>query len=248
MMPDFLIIGGQKCGTTSLYQYLIQHPQILPAAQKEVHFFDLNFSQGIEWYQQQFPLPTSEQQLTGESSPYYLFHPCVPQRVYQLFPNIKLIVLLREPVARAWSHYHHEVRLGFESLSFDEAIAQEAERLNGETEKLLADETYYSFNHQHYSYLSRGIYIKQLETWMDLFPKKQFLVIKSEDFYTNPGKTLDQVFEFLELPAYQLDHYSKYNVGDYPPLTDSTQRYLSDYFQPHNRKLQEYLGMTFFPH
>lgn len=245
-MPDFLIIGAQKCGTTSLYNYLIQHPQILPAAQKEIHFFDLNYSKGSDWYAAQFPaIASGSGLLSGESSPYYLFHPLVPRRVKQLFPQVKLIVLLREPVARAWSHYHHEVRLGHEHLSFEEAIASESQRLQGEIEKLQSDESYYSFNHQHYTYRSRGIYIDQVQTWMELFPKEQFLILKSEDFYNDPAEILNRVFDFLEVPACQLDQYGKYNVGDYPAIGHSTRHYLIEYFQPHNRRLQEYLGITF---
>jgi hypothetical protein len=245
MMPDFLIIGAQKCGTTSLYYYLTQHPDIVPATQKEVHFFDLNFHKGIEWYQAQFPLKTNPQQLTGESSPYYVFHPCVPRRIYQLFPNIKLIVLLRDPITRAWSHYHHEVRLGFENLSFEQAIKKESERLNGEVEKLLINETYYSFNHQHYTYLARGIYSEQLERWMSYFPQQQCLILKSEEFYKNPAQTLKQVFKFLEVPVYPLDYSIHYNIGDYPPLSSETQQWLISYFQPYNQTLQEKFGITF---
>ncbi|HEY9295730.1 MAG TPA: sulfotransferase domain-containing protein, partial [Phormidium sp.] len=163
--PDFIIIGAQKCGTTSLYEYLIQHPQILAASKKEVHFFDLNFAKGVDWYRQQFK-PVSQKSITGEASPYYIFHPLVPQRIYQLFPQVKLIVLLRNPVERAISHYYHEVRLGFEDLGLEDAIAQEPARLEGETAKILADETYYSYNHQHYTYLSRGVYVEQLNNWM----------------------------------------------------------------------------------
>ncbi len=245
-MPDFLIIGAQKCGTTSLYHYLSQHPQIRTAAQKEVHFFDLFFSKGVDWYLEKFPSRTAGAGwLTGESSPYYIFHPLVAQRVWRLFPEVKLIVLLREPVARAWSHYHHEVRLGYEKLSFEDAIALEPERLQGETEKILADETYYSFNHQHCTYLSRGAYAEQLLSWMELFPKKQFLILKSEYFYANPAESVKQVLEFLGLPDCRLPEYRKYNAGEYPPIGDSTQRYLREYFQPHNQRLEENFGITF---
>ncbi|HEY9809286.1 MAG TPA: sulfotransferase [Halomicronema sp.] len=246
MNPDFLIIGAQKSGTTSLYNYLIQHPQILPASQKEIHYFDLNYNQGINWYKAQFPQKISQNIITGESSPYYLFHPCVPQRVHEHFPQIKLIILLREPVARTWSHYHHEVRLKFEKLSFEEAIANETERLKGETEKLLADDNYYSFNHQHYSYLARGIYHQQIKKWQQYFPKNQILILKSEDFYNNPEKILNQTLEFLQLDPHPIKNYSKYNAGEYPEISETTKQYLINYFQPHNQKLSQDLGITFW--
>ncbi|MCT7979954.1 sulfotransferase domain-containing protein [Laspinema olomoucense] len=245
-MPDFLIIGTQKGGTTSLYHYLTQHTQILPAAQKEVHFFGLNFHHGIDWYRQQFPLPESEKQmLTGEATPYYLFHPLVPRRVKNLFPQVKLIVLLRNPVERAWSHYNHEVRLGFETLSFAEAIAQEPARLAGEVEKMLADPKYYSYNHQHYTYLSRGIYANQLKSWMELFPKEQFLILSSEAFYANPAATLAKTLAFLGLPPMEIEDYPKHNAGEYATLPDGLQSTLNQYFQPHNQHLLDEFSLNF---
>jgi hypothetical protein len=242
--PDFIIIGAQKCGTTSLYEYLMQHPQIVAASQKEVHFFDLNFAKGVDWYRQQFQ-PVSENSITGEASPYYIFHPLVPQRIYELFPQVKLIVLLRNPVERAISHYYHEVRLGCEELGLEDAIAQESARLEGETAKMLADETYYSYNHQHYTYLSRGIYIEQLKNWMQFFPKEQFLVLPSEELYTKPNIVLNQVLEFLKLPNYQLSQYGKYNLGEYPAVTPEIRQQLQEYFQQYNQQLEEYLGVKF---
>ncbi len=263
--PDFLIIGAQRCGTTSLYSYLVRHPQIVPAERKEVHFFDLNFHKGVDWYRDQFPTfakyvsQSGEQSIadeqdnfirgfiTGESSPYYIFHPSVPQRLYQLFPQVKLIVLLRDPVARAISHYNHEIRLNAEYLSIEDAIAQEEFRLKGEIEKILACETYYSFNHQHYSYLSRGTYIEQLTTWMSFFPREQFLILKSEDFYDNPAVILNKAFDFLNLPSHKLDKYDKLNAGDYleTEISEATRLQLKAYFQPYNQKLEEYLGTNF---
>lgn len=261
--PDYLIIGAQRCGTTSLYSYLAQHPQIVPAEKKEVHFFDLNFHQGVDWYREKFPniakcvsqeTATATREagnkyisgfISGEASPYYLFHPFVPQRVHQLFPEIKLIVLLRNPVERTISHYYHEVRLGWESLSFEDAIAQEDFRLKGESEKMFSNERYYSFNHQHYTYLSRGIYINQIATWMSLFPKEQFLIIKSEDFYTQPDLIFNEACEFLNLPSFQIPKYEKINAGDYLPVSETMQSQLKEYFQPYNQKLEEFLGRKF---
>lgn len=245
-MPDFLIIGTQKGGTTSLYHYLTRHPQILPAAQKEVHFFDFNFERGLDWYESQFPPEAKEKNLlTGEASPYYLFHPLVPKRVKLLFPDVKLIVMLRNPVTRAWSHYNHEVRWGFENLSFEEAIAHESERLAGEVQKMFFDETYYSYNHQHYTYLSRGIYADQLRTWLELFPKEQFLILQSEAFYANPADTLTQTLAFLELPPVEIEDYPKYNAGEYRQIPEVLQRDLTHYFMPHNQRLDRDLNVNF---
>jgi Sulfotransferase domain len=244
--PDFLIVGVQKGGTTSLYNYLIQHPQVAPAAQKEIHYFDLNFDKSPEWYCSQFPqLENGECLLTGEASPYYIFHPHVPGRIYDLFPKSKIIALLRNPVERAISQYYYYIKIGYESLSLEEAIAREPERLKGEIEKLLANPNYYSYEHQHHTYLRRGIYADQLPAWMKLFPKEQILILKSEDLYANSCETVNIVLEFLNLPPHQLEAYGKHNSTEYPPVSEAVYQELKDYFRSHNQRLAELCDRDF---
>jgi len=217
-----------------------------PATTKEVHFFDFNFAQGWDWYLQHFLAPVGgENLITGEASPYYLFHPLVPQRVRALLPEVKLIVLLRNPVDRAWSHYHHEVRWGFESLPFEEAMAAEAARLAGEVEKMRLDENYYSYNHQHYTYLARGIYVEQLQRWMELFPRNQFLILKTEDLEANPAAVVSQTLRFFGLPEVQGGVKVRYNAGAYPQMSDGWRQKLGEYFRSPNQRLEEYLGINF---
>jgi len=244
--PDFIIIGAQKGGTTSLYAYLTQHPQIAHATQKEVHYFDLNFDKSPDWYYAQFPLPKhGPKKITGEASPYYIFHPHVPQRIYDLCPKVKIIVLLRNPVDRAISHYYHYIRIKYETLSLEDAIAAEPERLKGEMEKLLANPKYYSYEHQHHSYLARGIYADQLPAWMKLFPKSQISIIKSEDLYSNPAKILNNVLQFLDLPPHQLPTYGKLNSSEYPPINETVYEQLKAYFRSHNQRLAELCDRDF---
>ena len=254
LTPDFIIIGAQRCGTTSLYNYLIGHPSVAPALTKEVHFFDRNFHRGSGWYGAHFPSVASKYYAaqvrgkrftTGESSPYYIFHPLAPGRIAEMLPAVKLIVLLRDPIDRAFSHYHHEVRLGMETLSFEEALAREEERLDGEREKVVRDEEYNSFNHQHYSYLSRGVYMDQLQVWASLFPKEQTLVLGSEDFYDDPEPTLRRTLEFLELPDWRPEEFARYNFGATPDMDAGARRRLADYFRPHNARLYEFLDRDF---
>jgi Sulfotransferase domain len=245
-MPNFIIIGAQKCGTTSLYNYLIQHPLVAPAAQKEVHFFNLNFERGIDWYQSQFPnIPSETNIITGEASPYYIFHPLVPQRIHDLYPQVKLIALLRNPIHRTISHYYHELRLGYETASLEVALKEEPNRLKGEVEKIVSEGNYYSFNHQHYTYLSRSIYAEQLKTWLDMFPREQLLILPSEEFFRSPAKTLNQVCDFLKIPPYELSQYTPYNIGDYPDIDPEIYKQLQTYFAPHNHRLEELLGKNF---
>lgn len=251
-MPDFLILGGQKCGTTSLYQYFLQHPQILAAKEKEIHFFDLAFHCGVDWYETFFPRkPSAAKYLVGEATPYYLFHPLVPQRVAQWYPHMKFIVLLRNPVERAISQYYHEVRLGFESLSLPAAIAQESKRLAGEVEKMISYKYYPSYNHQHYSYVSRSLYLEQIQRWMAYFPRSQFCILPSETFFQNPQTTLDRVFAFLQLPSFPISIDSQHNRGEYPhTLRQILDRYrirrkLTRYFAEPNRQLANFLQQDF---
>ena len=130
-LPNFLIIGAQRCGTTTLYNQLVSHPDISPATTKELHYFDINFSKGIQWYKEQF----NDERIIGEASPYYIFHPLCPKRIFDIIPEVKIIVLLRNPVERAYSHYWHEIRLGKENLSFEDAISEESSRIKNESKK-----------------------------------------------------------------------------------------------------------------
>jgi len=252
VLPDFIIIGSQRCGTTSLYNYLAEHPCCIPAREKEVHYFDLRYRFGTAWYRTHFPTFAYTglvarirgcRLVTGEASPYYVFYPHAARRVRQVLPNVKLIALLRNPVDRAYSHYHHECRLGFEKLSFGEAIVREPDRLRGEQERLREDEGYFSFNHHHYSYVARGVYADQLERWMRLFPTEQLLVAKTEAFYDDPEGVFMRVLSFLGLPSWKLNSYQKYNYAAYGEMDKSIRSRLDDYFKPHNQRLYDLLGM-----
>ncbi len=255
--PDFLIIGASKCGTTSLYNYLTSHPQIARARSKEIHYFDTEFQRGSAWYRSNFPLRlplrisrvAHTRVLTGEASPYYIFHPHALRRISEALPEILMIIILRNPVDRAYSHYNYTVRLGYETLSFEDAIATEEERLKGEVEKMLADENYYSYSHQHHSYLSRGIYANQITTLKRLgFTREQLLILKSEDFFSKPAEGLRTVWQFLDLPDYHGGNVEKFNFGNYGEMKTATRRYLMQFYKLHNQRLSEMLGSDFLWH
>ena len=250
MVPHFLIIGAQRCGTSSLYENIIQHPNVISASTKEVHFFDIKYAKGFSWYETNFKEYEEKKSkdeffITGEATPYYLFHPLVPQRIAKVLPKVKLIVLLRNPVNRAYSHYNHEVRLNAEKLSFEDAIKAEEERLSGEEKKMLENENYYSFNHQHFSYLKRGIYVDQIKKWHKFFDREQFLIINSEEFFSEPNKILTKIFDFLDLPAINQINSKISNKGNYPPMKDQTREKLANYFKIHNERLSSYLDWNF---
>jgi len=238
-IPNFLIIGKAKCGTSSLYSYLTQHPQILPAIQKEIHFWHStsNFDRGLDWYLAHFPsICTNQNFITGEATPRYLDHSKAAQRLFQVFPKMKLIVLLRDPVDRAISEYYMMfLEKKIEHRSLEVAIFSELETL---TKQLKPDSN-------KLSYLSSGIYIKSLNQWMEVFPKEQFLILRSEDLFSDPATTVNEIFQFLGVKPYQLKEYKKKNTGNYPPISKSMRKILSNYFQPYNQKLEEYLDRKF---
>ena len=252
LLPDFIIIGAQRCGTTSLYAYLCSHPAVVPAAKKEIHFFDGACKDNPQVYRSYFPtrLYKSYRQLvrrqttvTGEASPYYLFHPLAPYNASRMLPRVKLIVLLRNPIERAYSHYWHEVRTGYESLSFEQAIECEGERLKGERERtILHKGAYRSVAHQRFSYLARGIYADQIEVWQRLFHKEQMLILRSETFYAEPAATLGRVADSLGLSPHTFKADIVYQQGNYPEMATSTRKDLEEYFLPHNARLFALLG------
>ena len=247
VLPDFLVIGVMKGGTTSFFNYLAQHPQINPPFRKEIKFFDIHYLQGLGWYRAHFPtrFKMKSGMLTGEATPYYIFHPAAPERVAKVLPNVKLIVLLRNPVDRAYSHYNHMLRVGRELLPFEEAIAREAERLDGEAEKIVAEPRYSTFKHLHYSYLARGRYIEQLEKWFALFPRRQIQILPSEELYTSPATAYRQAVEFLGLSAWEPGDFSVYKQGAYEQMPSSIRKYLMDYYRPYNQRLYDCLDKNF---
>ncbi|NEP91018.1 MAG: tetratricopeptide repeat protein [Okeania sp. SIO2C2] len=241
--PNFIIIGSQKSGTTSLANYINQHPQVLPAIKKETHFWSGQFNRGIDWYLAHFPpIPKSQNFITGEATPNYLVSYKVAKRIYNLLPNIKLLVIFRNPVDRTISQYHHWRRLNWEERSFEVAINMELEILESTPKQPQGDQKYWQLPG---NYIGRGVYIEFIQKWMEVFPRAQFLILRGEDLYQAPDNTMKQVFGFLGLPQHQLPKYKKLNSGSYAPISDLLRQRLSEYFQPHNQRLEKYLGMKF---
>jgi hypothetical protein len=240
-LPDAVILGAMKSGTSSLHHYLVQQPGVIEPLRKEVHYFDVNVERGERWYRAHFGRE-GEPGLNLDSSPYYLFHPAVPRRLHELLPDAKLIVLLRDPVRRAYSHYWHERDKGRERLSFEDAIAAEADRL-GNSEQRLADGTLArSREHQHFSYLARGRYAEQLDRWLAVFPHEQLLVLKFEDLAREPLEALNRTLNFLGLPRAASVSLEARNTRKYSPLAETTAARLREYFEPHNQRLEALLG------
>ena len=256
VLPDFYLIGAQKCGTSALYDYLVQHPCIHPCSTKEPRFFDKYFNRGINWYKTcySYTLKKNIEQkifhrkfLTGEATERYLEHPHVSKRIKKTTPNAKFIVLLRNPIDRAYSHYNMRYKSKKEKLSFENAIESEKNRTENEFKKMLDDENYYSKDYFHHSYLDRGIYIDKLKRWMEVFPKEQFLIIQSEEFLENSSKIYYNVLDFLKLDKWEPDSftlYKKRKIIDDKISTD-LRKYLLDFFEPHNEELFNLINKKF---
>jgi Sulfotransferase domain len=251
VMPTYLIIGGQRCGTTSLYEYLCAHPAGCRARGHEVHYFTLNFTKGPAWYRGHFPTAVEFRRaarragvaITGEASPYYLFHPMVPERVRELLPDVRLLILLRDPVDRAYSHYQRELQVGVETLSFEDALEAEPARLEGEDDRLRLEVGYRSFAHRNFSYVARGLYADQLRRWLGVFPREQILVARSEDLSRTPESVLPGIYEFLGLPPHPVKPLPRFSSsGEYSPMREPTRRWLVELFREPNRELCELLG------
>jgi hypothetical protein len=243
-LPDFLIIGAQRCGTTYLHSLLAGHPDVTPALTKEVEFFDSHWHRGVAWYRTHFPaLPRlsggGKAPVTGEASPSYLFHPLAPERARAVVPEARIIVLLRNPVDRAYSHYLHAVRLGYETMSFEDALAHERQGPGGAIQRL-RDEQFSAT--RHYSYLARGIYADQLEAWMRAFPAKRLLTIRSEDFYADVRATLWEVSRFLDIRPWRAARLPAPKSFPYRAMSQRTREYLLDYFHPFNQRLYAQVG------
>ena len=192
-LPHFLGLGTQKGGTTSLQQLLEQHPGVYLPPCKEVHYFSLHAEEPACWYAEHYR-DAQRGQRRGDITPFYLFHPEAPARIHALLPRVRMIVLLRDPVERALSQVFHARRHGFEALEVVEALAAEPERL--------ASGNAYSF--QKHSYVARSRYLEQLDRYEALFPKRQLLVLKSEDLFQNTERVWASIQQFLQLRAIPL--------------------------------------------
>ena len=247
VLPDFVVIGSTKSGTTSLHYYLIQHPGII--SERNVHFFEYMQTNSIEWYRAYFPTKAYKnfKKLTvGEQTATYLFHPLIPKRIHTTIPNAKLIVVLRNPVDRAYSNYTHQVREGIEKRTFEEAIKSELKRIeickNNSEYKINNDDF---SNHVIFSYLRHGIYVDFIKAWMEFFTKEQFLILPTYDLNNNRAKFLKQVFDYLNVQNFEIKDVERQNVGEYKKLDKSMRKFLVDYYRPHNERLFKLLEKNF---
>jgi hypothetical protein len=250
-LPSFILVGAQRTGTTSLFRALMSHPQIHQANyHKGVNYFDINYDRGFAWYRGHFPTTALLNRrhsgegapLTFEASGYYLFHPCAAERIARHLPDVKLLVMMRDPIERAFSAHKHELARGFETETFERALDLEDERLAGQVEQMVADRDYQSFSHRHHAYTRRGHYAEQVARLHQHFPASQVHLIESEAFFERPESTYGGVLDFLGLPSRMPESFDRWNARPSSPLQEATRTRLRNHFDAHDEALAAVLG------
>lgn len=249
MRPSFLIVGAQKAGTSSLFAYLMDHGGFLRPLLKDVFFFDQNYDKGLDWYLSFYPSRAAQQArewrtggpvVSGEAATHYLLHPRCPERVRETFPDIRIIVLLRDPARRALSHFFHNRRTGTEPLATPlDAFLAEEERIGSPSDGADAPQF------RRFSYLARGRYAEQLTRWFRHFPREQLLVMPSERLFADPDPHFRTICRFIGLPERSLESYAPVGQGNNSRRDEAALSFARDYFRPHNEALYALLHERF---
>ena len=245
VLPNFLIIGGVRCGTTSLYYDICKHPSVEKAAYDEIGFFDDNYHLGEEWYRSLFPTKKKMKDIekktgysiTGEDTPFYIWNEEVIEKIAKMIPNVKLIAILRNPIDRAYSNYQLSIREGTENRSFEEAIMEDIKYVNSQLQenKKLKNDDYKK------SYIAKGIYVHQIKYWFEKFNEKQICILTTEEFSENPDKILSKIFKFLEIPDFSIQNFEKQKMAKYPKMNQEIRGKMNDFFLKYNEELFDLL-------
>ncbi|MGW5875532.1 sulfotransferase family protein [Nocardiopsis terrae] len=251
-LPDFLICGAQRSGTTSLFKALSQHPAVTgPVLRKGVHYFDTGHHNGLGWYRSHFPLRATLRARRGrprvrafESSPYYLFHPLAAERIARELPRVRVVVILRDPVERAYSAHAHESARGFETEPFARAVELEDKRLAGTEERLMADPGHHSHSHQHHGYVARGRYVDQLVRMERHLGRERMHVVDYADLFDGTPRALGGIVRFLGLPPGPETAPGRHNARERAVMPDSLRAELTERFADSDARLADWWGRT----
>ena len=253
VIPDFLVIGAKRCGTTSLYQHLSEHPCISRSPRDNIGFFNENYHLGINWYKSLFPTvfykkkmeSKNKQCLFFDVTSTYMEEELTAKNVYEVNPNQKIIVILRNPVDRAYSHYHVNVKEKSEKRSFEDAIFEEMNRIKSERIIQNKNKNLRVFTPNNIHYLKKGFYALQLKSWFKIFPREQILVLSTEEFQEDQNLIYKKIFDFLNIPNMKIKNTEKMEKGNYIPMKDKTRTLLLDYFIQYNHELFELINSEF---
>lgn len=251
LAPSFLVIGAQRCGTTTMFRLLSAHPHLVrPPWWKGTGYFDDDYQRGPAWYRGHFPLRATTEALhpgpthTFECSGYYLFHPLAAERIAADLPGVQVVAMVRDPVERAWSAYRHERARGFETLGFDDAVAAEPRRLADEEDRLREDPTYHSDAHRHFGYLGRGEYARQLERYVECLGVDRVHVLDADHFFARPRSQFAGLQQALGLPVWLPPHVPQENARPGAGLDAARRRLLARHFAPHDEQLAALTGRS----
>ncbi len=244
-LPNFLVIGAQKTGSTSFCYFLNQHPNLhfpVYSTLKEPHYFSHYYDRGELWYRSLFPLYTdlNKNDLIVDGSTCSILHPYAPERIHRLIPHCKIILLLRNPVDRAISHYYACKDLKKETLPLEEAFKLENDHYDLIYSKPM--DKLFRF------YISVGRYIEHIRKFRQFFNKDQMLILSNDDFKKDPQGVLKQVYDYLGIQNdFKIDHFTNQNVGKYQKeaIPPKIYEYLYNYYKPYNKKLYDYLDRDF---
>jgi len=231
-LPDFLVLGAQKAGTTSLFNYLCLHPKIVGSVPKEIFYFCSHLEKNERWYRRHFPRQSvvgKRAAICGEATPISLYIPHAAERVAALVPQAKLIVILREPAARAVSHYYHRFRNGRDSRPIDEVFSLE------QIAKW-EDGTLSEFDRKYFEWSD---YATGLKHWLFQYPREQLLVLEAERMFTDPQATVDQVCAFLTIEPFTLPTTQAFNAGTSKAVKPKAFKELKDAFSRQNSELRD---------
>lgn len=251
-LPDFIIVGAQRSGTTSLYRLLSAHPQVArPTMSKGIGYFDINYAKGAKWYRGHFPLRFSNgfsrgksRQLVFESSGYYSFHPLAAQRIANDLPQTKLVMMLRDPVERAYSAHRHELVRGFENESFERALELEDQRLAAETERLISEPNYQSHSHRHHAYLRRGLYAEQIKRIHAAVGEDRLYLMDADDFFHNSIEEFLNLQKWLGLSPWVPATVPAENAQPRAAMDEELRASLRDYYAQADHELAQLMGRT----
>lgn len=249
-VPQVVVVGAQRSGTTTLFRMLADHPQLMrPTVSKGTGYFDDHYARGPRWYAAHFPLRLSlrlagrgRAMRTFECSGYYLFHPLAAERLARDLPRAQVVVMLRDPVARAHSAHRHEFSRGFETLGFAEALAAESRRTAGEVDRLVRTPGATSPALRHHAYLGRSSYRGQVERLLAAVGPERVHVVEAERLFADPVGEFDRLQDALGLTRVPTAVLTAWNAEPGDPIEDELSDELRERFAVDDQWLAELLG------
>ncbi len=246
-LPNFLVIGVKRCGTTTLFEQLSEHPCIEKSAHDNLGFFNNNFELGLNWYKSHFTTNFKKKQIIkkyGKFATYdvtssYIQYEKTATNISKTLPNIKLILILRNPTSRAYSEYNQNIIDEDESRGFEKLIKEEILQMENEQNNKL------KFSLDKINLIKKGIYINQILPWLEIFPKNQILIISTEEFGNKTNETYNKIFKFLELPKYEIRNKQRYRKGNYKKMSNETRELLDHFYEKYNNELFQKIGQKF---